>query len=368
MNSAFQIGKVMGIPIRLHLTFLAIIPWIAYIFASVSTTLFGKIYGFGVVEPPLTRWIYSFVFAILLFICVALHELGHSYVAKIYGVGIKSITLYLFGGVASMEDIPRDPKMELRMAFAGPAVSGILGLLCVIFWNRSDLWLGELHPFTILLWTLGIMNLILMGFNLLPAFPMDGGRVFRAWLATRMPYVAATKRAAAVGKMFAILMGIVGLFSLSFLLMFIAFFVYIGASEEERATTISVSLEGIRVRDMMSGDVHVIHADMDIRELMDLMFREKHRGFPVAQDGTLVGIVTITDVQKVPDNLRDTTTVKDIMVRKIYVIGPDEEASDAMKKMTEQKIRRLPVLDNGRLVGILSRSDLVRAIELTTEW
>jgi Zn-dependent protease/CBS domain-containing protein len=367
MNSSFQIGKILGIPVRLHLTFLAILPWVAYIFGSVSTEIFGKTYGFGAVEPASARWIYSFGFAILLFVCIVLHELGHSYIARIHGIRIRSITLYLFGGVSSMEDIPRNPRLELEMAFAGPGVSGLLGLISVLLYGQASTLLGREDAFAILLWTLGVMNLVLMAFNLLPAFPMDGGRLLRAWFATRMPYVTATRRAASIGKMFAILMGIVGIFSLSFLLLFVAFFVYIGASEEERATAIDVSLAGIRVRNIMSTDVHTVTPGMNLRELMDRMFHEKHRGYPVLEGGSLQGIVTVTDVQRIPDALRDSTTVGEVMAGKVYVIGPEEEAASAMKKMSELGIRRLPVTEEGKLVGILSREDLVRVMELSSE-
>lgn len=366
MNSSLQIGKVMGIPVRLHWTFLVVILYVAWAFSSVSVPFFGNPYGFGAVEPVSVRWAYSLIFAVFLFICVALHELGHSYIARRSGIEIRSITLYFFGGVASMEEIPRNPSLELKMAFAGPAVSGIVGIACVLL-AQSTSFLGRGHPLPVLLWTLGVMNIILMIFNLLPAFPMDGGRVLRAWLATHMPYVAATRRAAGIGKLFAIFLGILGLFSFNFFLLFIAFFVYIGASEEERATAINISLEGIRVKNIMSSDVRTVSKSMPLRELTGLMFREKHRGYPVVENGDLQGIVTLTDVQKVPDEERDSVRVGDVMARNIYVIAPEEEASVAMKMMNERGIRRLPVMDGGRLVGIVSREDLVRAIELCSE-
>jgi Zn-dependent protease/CBS domain-containing protein len=364
MNTSIQIGKVMGIPVRLHVTFLLIIPWVAYIFASVSDTYFGWPYGFGGVEPSMTKWAYSLAFAVLLFVCVAIHELGHSYVARAYGIVIRSITLYLFGGVSSMEEIPRNPKLEFQMAFAGPGTSGALAIVFLFLYYQSAAILGIGNPLTILMSTLWIVNLTLMVFNLLPAFPMDGGRVLRAWLATRMPYVAATNRAANIGKMFAILMGIFGLFSGGILLLVIALFVYIGASEEERATTINICLDGIRVRNIMSADVHTVPPGMNLRELTDLVFKEKHRGYPVMDGGELLGMVTTADIQRVAESLRQTTTVGDVMAKKIFDIGPDEEATIAMKKLTELGVRRLPVIENGRLVGILSREDLVRAMEL----
>jgi len=375
MSSAFSIGRVAGIPIRLHITFLAIIPIVAYIFSTFtapsSISLFGEVYdfayGFGAVEPSEVRWAYSFAFSLLLFLCVALHELGHSFVAMRYGIKIRSITLYIFGGVASMEDIPRDPGMEARMAVAGPGVSGVIGVGTILLSIQSALLLGGSHPLTTLLWTLGVINIVLMVFNLLPAFPMDGGRILRAWLATRMTYVDATRRAAGVGKLFAILMGVLGIMGSPFLIL-IAFFVYIAATEEERSTAIVVPLEGVKVRDIMSVDLRTVSPETTLPEIMSLMFREKHRGYPVMDDEKLAGIVTISDVQKVPEERRGTTAVGEIMVKSIYVIEPNADAAEAMKKMMERQIRRLPVMEDGRLVGIVSRSDLLRAIEICSGW
>ena len=199
------------------------------------------------------------------------------------------------------------------------------------------------------------MNLILMAFNLLPAFPMDGGRLLRAWFATKMPYIKATRLAADIGKIFATLMFLLGLSSLNFMLLFVAFFVYAGASEEEKATEISVSLAGITVRDIMSDPVRSISQDMTLDELTELMFREKHRGYPVMDGNALAGIITLTDLQKVAEADRAITRVGLVMTRKLYLIGPEQEASTAMKMMNDMQIRRLPVIAEGRLVGIVSR-------------
>jgi Zn-dependent protease len=298
----------------------------------------------------------------VLFACVALHELGHSYIAHKNGIIIRSITLYFFGGVSAVEEIPRNPRLELQMAFAGPAVSGVIGLISILLASL----LPESSAAGIMLWTLGLMNIILMAFNLIPAFPMDGGRLLRAWLATRMPYIRATRNAAGIGKIFAILMFVLGVFTFNFMLLFVAFFVYVGASEEEKATEIIVSLEGIKVSDIMSAQVRTIGPDMTLRELKELMFREKHRGYPVMSGDEMLGIVTLTDLQNVPDEQLDHITVEKVMARKLYVIAPVEEASTAMKMMNDLQIRRLPVMENGRLVGIVSREDLVRALELSS--
>jgi Zn-dependent protease/CBS domain-containing protein len=368
MNTSIQIGKIWGIPIRLHWTFLVGIFWVAIIFGAIPPiTFLGKTYGFGAVEPASIKWIYSFAFAILLFICVAVHELGHSYIARRYSIGIRSITLYLFGGVSAMEEIPRNPRMEFHMAATGPLVSGLLGAISILLYIGSAALLGTEYPLSILLWTLGIVNIILMVFNLLPAFPMDGGRVLRAWFATRMPYAIATRRAADIGKMFAILMVIAGIFTLNFLLLLIAFFIYIGASEEEKATTVDICLEGVKVRNIMSQDVHSVPPDKSLRDLMDLMFKEKHRGYPVIEEGHLEGVITLTDIQKVPDAERDSTTVGQVMSKNLIVVGPDEEASAAAKTMAGRSIHRIPVIENNNLIGIVSREDLVRAMELCSD-
>lgn len=352
----------MGIPIRLHWTFLLVILYIAWAFASISQQVLGRTYGLGSIEPVNLRWTYSLVFAVVLFACVALHELGHSYIAHKNGIIIRSITLYFFGGVSAVEEIPRNPRLELQMAFAGPAVSGVIGLISTLLASL----LPEGSNAAIMLWTLGLMNIILMAFNLIPAFPMDGGRLLRAWFATRMPYIRATRNAAGIGKIFAILMFVLGVFTFNFMLLFVAFFVYVGASEEEKATEIIVSLEGIKVSDIMSAQVRTIGPDMTLRELKELMFREKHRGYPVMSGDEMLGIVTLTDLQSVPDEQLDHITVEKVMARKLYVIAPVEEASTAMKMMNDMQIRRLPVMDNGRLVGIVSREDLVRALELSS--
>jgi CBS domain-containing protein len=264
-----------------------------------------------------------------------------------------------------MGEMPRNPSQELQMAFAGPAVSGLVGLVCVLLASPA-IALGVNSAISIMLWTLGVMNLILMAFNLIPAFPMDGGRLLRAWFATRMPYIKATRRAAGVGKLFATMMFVLGLFTLNFMLLFVAFFVYVGASEEEKATEISISLDGILVSDIMSSPVRTVTRDMTLQQLKELMFQEKHRGYPVMADESLEGIVTLTDLQNVPEAQRALTPVSKVMARKLYVISPRDEASTAMKMMNEMGIRRLPVMENGRLLGIVSREDLVRAIELSS--
>ena len=364
MKTSIQILNIMGIPIKLHITFLLILPVFAYIFSTNPST-----FGFSDVEPASLKYLFSASTAISLFVCVLLHELGHSYVAKKHGVDIQSITLFLFGGVSSMEDIPRNPKTELKMAVAGPAVSLLIGSILIIIYNfyKIDNLFPIQDPLLRLIWVVGYINLILCIFNLLPAFPMDGGRVLRAWFAERTSYIKATRTAAGIGKMFAILMGIFGFLTVSiggFWFMLIAFFIYIGASEEEKSTEVSIALEGVKVKDIMSQDIKTVPSGMTVEELVDLMFKFKHMGYPVVDDGSLKGMVTFTDVQKIPKNERKNVQVSQVMTKGLITIKEEDDAIVALKIMTVNNIGRIIVKNDGKITGIVSRTDLLRAVQL----
>lgn len=364
MKSAIKIGSALGIPIRLHITFLLILPIFAYVFSINPYP-----YGFQGVEPPETRYALSALTAILLFTSILLHELAHSYMAKRYGVNIESITLFLFGGVSSMEEMPRDPGQEAKMAFAGPLTSLIIGAVCLLIYGNVIAPNPSLsgNPIYLIIWILGAMNIVLAIFNLLPAFPMDGGRVLRSFYARRMSYVKATQSAAAVGKFFAILMAIFGILVGNLWFPLIALFIYVGASEEERSTQASVTLENVRVKDIMTKDVVSVPSSMNVEDLVHFMFDRKHMGYPVIDGGELRGIVTFTDIQRVPILNRPVTRVSDIMTRDIISVSSDAQASDALKLVTSRNIGRILVIDNGSLVGVLSRTDLVRTLRLRTE-
>jgi Zn-dependent protease/CBS domain-containing protein len=359
MKTSFQIGKIMGIPIKLHITFLLIIPVMGYIFANNP-----PVFGFNDVESALLRYALGLSVAILLFTCVLLHELGHSYVAKKHGTSIQGITLFLFGGVSSLEEIPRNPKIEFKMALAGPAVSLLIGSLLIILFEilKTDI---SINPFVRLLWLIAYINIILFIFNLIPAFPMDGGRVLRAVLAGSMSYKKATSIAANVGKMFAIFLGIIGLMipgGLWYIL--IAFFIYIGATEEDKATQISVTLEGVKIKDIMTRDIKTVPSEMTVDELLDFMFRFKHMGYPVVEGNEVIGIVTFNDVHLIPKEERKNIQLKDIMTKEIISLKEDDDAVKALKLMTMNNIGRIIILNEKKMIGIVSRTDLLRSVQL----
>lgn len=361
---SIQIGKVMGIPIKLHITFLIILPIFMLVFARNPAP-----FGFYGVESTILQYAFGGLASVALFSCVVLHELGHSYVAIKNGVRIRSITLMLFGGVASMEEIPRNPKIESKIAMAGPGVSLMLAVIFALSYSLVAPVLGSDAPIPILLFLLGVLNVFLGIFNLLPAFPMDGGRLLRAYMATRMSYINATRNAVYVGKMFAFAMGIFGLMIPHPLLILIGFFIYIGASEEGKATEIAVTLDDIKVSDIMTRNVISVPPTITVSKLVDLMFKEKHMGYPVVDEAwkNVKGIVTFSDVQKIPRERRDITSVEDIMTSDVLSIVPDDDAFTALKTISQGGVGRLLVMENGVIVGIVSRTDLIRSIQLLRE-
>ncbi len=230
MNNSLQIARILGIPIKVHISFLFILPFFAWMFA-----LQPEPYGFAGTGPDILRYALALATAILLFASVLVHELAHSYLSLRYGASIREISLYLIGGVSAIEGELTDPVKEATMAFAGPLSSLILGifLLVVNYLFNPAASTAEGNVLFIMIFILGYINVILAMFNLIPAFPMDGGRILRALLASRMGFVEATEKAATVGKILAFVMGLIGLL-ISFWLVLIAIFIYMGASGEER--------------------------------------------------------------------------------------------------------------------------------------
>ncbi|WP_435117596.1 CBS domain-containing protein [Halolamina sp. C58] len=367
-----RLGSIFGIPIKLDATFLLILPVFAYLIGSDVTTLveevFNPTFGAGIETGVLTQGYTPFALgaaaAIGLFTCVLLHELGHSAVAMYYGYEIDSITLWLLGGVAQFAEMPEDWKIEFQVAVAGPIVSVALGALG---YAGFSLVAGGGQPIaTFLLGYLMVANVTLAVFNMLPGFPMDGGRVLRALLARTRTHARATQIAAEVGKGFALLLGLLGLFSgPNLLLVALAFFIYIGAAGEAQQTVLKAAFQGVTVGDVMTAELHTVSPDDSIADLMGRMFRERHTGYPVVENGELVGMVTLSDAQSVDEVERDAMRVDDVMSTDVYTATPDTEAMAAFQTMQEHGVGRLPVVDaDGELCGIISRTDLMTAFDI----
>ncbi|ADJ13746.1 M50 family metallopeptidase [Halalkalicoccus jeotgali] len=370
MFKSFRIGSLFGIPIKLDVSFLLILPVFAWLIGAQIELLVGPlnaVFGRGLDAAALTAgsrpWILGLTAAIGLFVGVVLHELGHSLVAIRYGYPIDSITLWIFGGLAQLTDQPEDWKQEFLIAIAGPIVSVLVGigsyLLLFIVPSGFD---GAVF----VLAYLALLNVALAGFNMLPAFPMDGGRVLRALLARNRPFARATQIAAEVGKLFALLMGLFGLLQLNVILIGIAFFVYIAASGEAQQTVLNAAFEGVRVEDIMTSDEEVdsVSPETSVADLLERMFSERHTGYPVMENGRLAGIVTLSDAREVEPVERDAYTVDDVMTTELETIAPDAEAMEALNRMQQLRIGRLLVLEDDRLVGLISRTDLMTALNI----
>jgi Zn-dependent protease/predicted transcriptional regulator len=374
MDWSFRIGRIFGIPILIHFTFLLIIPLFAWIIASQITTttdLIREMYAVPIDTSLITAGFMPYVLGTVvsfgLFGGVLVHELAHSLIARRNGIRINSITLLIFGGVASMEDRLPDPMVELPMALVGPLTSLVIGIICsgLVYITpaiTSDL--GVAGVLSFLFGYLGILNIILFAFNLLPAFPMDGGRVLRAWLAKRMPLHRATRIAADIGKGFAIIFGLIGIVFLSPLLLLIAFFIYTGASQETVAVKYSVLLQDIRVGSIMSGPVITVAPTVPVTRVIEMMYATKHLGFPVVDHDVLLGMVTVADVQRMSSIDRDAMQVRDVMTRGVIAVTPETPVVDVLRIMGAKDIGRVPVVDKDKLVGIVTRTDILKVVEL----
>ena len=361
LKNSLTILTVYGIPIKLHISFLLILPFFAYVIG----TNIAEIALMAGLQPELISfnpYLLGLILAILLFASVVLHELSHSYIAVKQGLKIKDITLMLLGGVAQIEDESGIPRDEVLMAFAGPFLSLVLGIIL----------LGIIRPATVnlavdyrlIIYYLGFMNIFLAVFNLIPAFPSDGGRILRSLLARRISYLKATKIATNVGKMFAFLLGFIGLVNGQIFLILIAFFIYIGASQEQKFNLVRDIYSDLFVEDLMTKDVVTVNENINVAELLDKMLKEKHTGYPVMNNsGELTGCITLSDIKEFSEKLEEME-IKELMSRDLVVIKPSDPLFDAHNKMAINDIGRLMVVEGGELLGILTRSDVMKAQKL----
>lgn len=372
MFKAFRVGSIGGIPIKLDVTLLLVLPILAILIGNQMAQIVEALnegMGAGLAADALTSglvpWVLGFVAAVGLFVCVLLHELGHAAVARRYGYGIESITLWLLGGVARPEEQPERWNHEFWIAIGGPVVSVALGVGCFLAF--------EVAPLDTLRFTFGylaLLNIVLAVFNMLPAFPLDGGRVLRALLGRKQSHVRATRQAVAVGKVFAVLFGLFGLLVLNVFLIAIAFFVYIAAAAEGKQTVLKAAFEGVVVGDVMTpaSEVESLASETTLDAVLDRMFRERHTGYPVLDDGQLVGIITLEDIRGVAPEKRSETPVAEAMSTDIETATTDTEVFEAILQLGQSDIGRLVVVDEtGRLAGLITRSDLVTAMNVIQE-
>ncbi|MCS7122010.1 MAG: CBS domain-containing protein [Archaeoglobaceae archaeon] len=344
MRWSFKLFNIAGIEVRVHLSTVVIISLLFYGF-YISPPPFG----FANLEGSL-RLLFSIAASFLIVVAIVIHELAHSFAARHYGVKVNGVVVFIFGGIAMMEEIPREPRKELIISFVGPVSSFAVALMSFI---------ASLFIFSQLFVTFGYINILLALFNSLPAFPMDGGRILRSILAARMSYARATKVAADLGRGLAIVMAIFGIFYNPWLIL-IALFIYIGASEEERIVMFESVLGKVKLRDIMTTQLVTVKPDNKVEEVVKLMLKFKHLGYPVVESGKLLGIVTLSDLLKADPR----EEVSKVMSKNIISLSPDATAFDAFKVMSEKNIGRILIIEDNKLVGIVTRSDIMKAKEI----
>jgi Zn-dependent protease/CBS domain-containing protein len=342
MGWSISIGAVKGTVIRVHLTFLLFLAWIAITHYARGGT------------PAAVEGV---VFIVLLFACVLLHEFGHIFAARRYGVQTPDVVLLPIGGVARLERIPEEPAQELAVALAGPAVNVVIaGVLYLALGGFAPAAGAEVqNPGVDLLARLAYVNVFLVLFNLIPAFPMDGGRVLRALLARRLGYARATQIAASIGQGLAFVFGLLGLFG-NPLLIFIALFVYLAATSEANAVQMREASRGIIVDDAMITRFESLGADSRVDDAVDCLIRTTQHEFPVVDsDGRLLGVLTRDEMIKALKERGPGTRVTDVMRTDIPVVRHRRGLDEALRPMQEKRLPAVGVVDReGRLVGFVT--------------
>jgi Zn-dependent protease len=347
MRWQWKLGTFAGIDVYIHATFLLLIGWVGY-----SHWLANRDW----------REVLSGIFFILaLFLCVVLHEYGHALTARRYGIKTRDITLYPIGGVARLERMPDKPVEELWVALMGPAVNMVIAAVLFAYLFLT----GGLVPLSGLTIASGsflerllAVNISLVLFNLLPAFPMDGGRVLRALLAMRLDYVRATQVAASIGQGMAFLLGFIGLFSNPFLL-FIAFFVWIGASQEASMAQMKNSIGGIPVTRAMLTDFKTLSPRDTLAQVVGLLLAGSQHDFPVLDaNGNVVGILERDTFIHALSQRGQSVPVVDVMRRNVPSVDSHDMVETAVARLQESGAKTLPVTHNGQFVGLVNSENI----------
>jgi Zn-dependent protease/CBS domain-containing protein len=346
MKWSWKLGEFSGIGVYMHATFLLILGWVALVHWQQSRSLGAVVAGVS--------------FILLLFVCVVAHEFGHALTARKYGIKTRDITLLPIGGVARLERMPDQPIQELWVALAGPAVNVVIAV-ALFMWLQLTSGFEPLSRLGVtsgnLLARLMVVNLFLAAFNLLPAFPMDGGRVLRALLALRLEYTRATQVAARLGQAVAFLFGFIGLFTNPFLL-FIALFVWIGAEKEASMAQMKSALGGIPVGQAMVTDFRTLSPDDTLARAIELILAGSQQDFPVVEGERVVGVLTRADLLKALAERGQAVPVAEVMRRDFQVAESPEMLENAFLRLQSCDCHTIPVLRGGRLVGLVTSENV----------
>lgn len=353
---------IAGIPIRLDATFALLVVLLTWLIGTRVGT-YADLLSLDVdparLEAGATPWLLGLAGALGLVLSVLLHELAHALVARRFGVTIREIRLWILGGIAQFDEMPERPRDEAIVAIAGPVASLLLG---VALGGVVAVVGASAGVALVVLAYLATVNVVLAVFNLLPALPMDGGRVLRALLAMALGPLRATRIAATVSQVVAVGMGLFGLVTFNLFLVAIAVFVYAAVQAETRHAIVRDVLDDVPVREIMTREVETVGASMSVADFVDTVIARRHVFFPVVgPGGDLLGTLRLQDLEAAP---RDAS-VGDVMRREVATIAPTASAADAFAKIAEVDGQRLIVQDAaGSLIGIVSSTDLLRSLQV----
>ncbi len=346
MKWSWRVGRFSGIDVFVHATFLLIIGWVGFSYWQQTRELGGTVEGI--------------LFTLILFGCVLLHEFGHALAARRYGIKTRDITLYPIGGIARLERMPEKPIQEFWVVISGPAVNLVISAL-LFLWLLISGTIGSGGSLSLaggsFLERLMIVNLSLAAFNLIPAFPMDGGRIFRSLLAMRLEYVQATQIAAAVGQGLALILGIAGLFA-NPVLVFIAVFIWFGAGQEASMEKNKSDLEGILVSSAVITNFQKLSPNDPIERAVDLILTGSQRDFPVVLNDYLAGMVTRSDAFAALSRQQQQNPVYSIMRRDFPVVDANETLEKAFIRLQTTDLNTVPVTFQNKLVGLLTEENI----------
>ena len=346
MKWSFKVGRFAGIDVFMHFTFLLLIGWVALMHWRQGQSIFSVVSGV--------------TFILTVFLCVVLHEFGHALTARRYGIKTRDIILLPIGGVARLERLPTRPMQELWVALAGPAVNIVIAISLFVWLKLT----ASFEPLQMLTLTTGpflerimAVNVFLVIFNMIPAFPMDGGRVLRAILATRKEYGRATQIAASIGQGIAVFFGFIGLFY-NPLLLFIALFVWIGAAQEASLAQMQSAIGGIPVQQAMLTDFKVLQKNDSLERAIELTLAGSQKDFPVMDNGRIEGILTQTDLLKGLSKRDRHPTISSAMQTDFVAVDSLEMLETAFARLKDCNCHTLPVTLNGKLVGLITMDNL----------
>lgn len=353
---SFKIGRVFGIDLRVHITFFLIVAWAAY--------MWGGVHGHGAGGA-----IYGAVLILLLFFCVVIHELSHSRMAQHFGAEVASITLLPIGGLAMLRKMPEDPGKELAVSVVGPLSNVVIAALLAVVYavipgkialENPEQALEVITSVSLqgLVAYLLFVNIMLAVFNLLPAFPLDGGRVLRSILAQRMPYRKATRAAVAAGQVFAFILGITGLLSGAWLWVIIAVFIYMGAEQEGAGAEMKSVFSRLKVADAAAEDVKVLSPADRLGDVVAIVLHGYQEDFPVLEGEAVTGILTRTNLIDGLHRRGPDVRVGEVMLRDFPAVTPGAPFSEVYDRINETRVKAVPVIEDGKLLGMVTLEHL----------